>query len=157
MKPASFQMLPIRALTIVLALQLLAGCASSTVRLPEDAPGGATVRVEDKVRNPAVTGLLEQAEKQQAAGELRQASATLERALRIAPRDPRIRTRLASLRLDQNDPFQAKELARMAVVYGSGRPELQAEAWDVIAAAERMIGNHVEAELAAQEARRLRQ
>ena len=139
------------------ALLMLAACTSTPPPAPDE-PAGASIDTKENVlQNPAVIGLLEQAEEQHDSGDLLRASATLERALRIAPRDPRIRTRLGWLRLDQNDPFQAKELARMAVVYASGQPELQAEAWDVIAAAERMIGNQVEAELAAQEARRLRQ
>ena len=109
------------------------------------------------VQNPAVVALMAEADRQQAAGNLPLAASALERALRIEPRDAALRIRLGQLRLAQGDPFQAKELARMAVVYAGEQQGIQAEAWDLIAAAERAIGNQVEATLAAEEADRLRQ
>lgn len=108
------------------------------------------------VQNPAVVALVEESQRQRRAGNFGLAASALERALRIAPRDARLRIQLAGLRLEQGDPFQAKELARMGVVYAGGQPDVEADAWDVIAAAERAIGNQVEATLAAQEATRLR-
>lgn len=130
----------------------LAACAAKP---PRDYSTGGGEQAP-AVQNPAVVALMAEAGRQQAAGNLALAASALERALRIAPRDAALRIELGRLRMEQGDPFQAKELARMAVVYSGERHELQAEAWDLIAAAERVIGNQVEATLAAEEAERLR-
>lgn len=130
---------------------LLTACATPS---SERERPGATAAPD--VQNPAVVALVEESARQRRAGNFGLAASALERALRITPRDASLRIQLAELRLEQGDPFQAKELARMGVVYASGQPEVEADAWDVIAAAERAIGNQVEATLAAQEATRLR-
>lgn len=139
---------------LFMAVLALAACAAREPS-PDYRTTGGTEQAP-AYQNPAVVALLEEAERQRDAGNLNLAAAALERALRIAPRDPMLRIRLGWLRLEQGDPFQAKELARMAVVYAGEQHDLQADAWDVIAAAERAIGNQVEATLAAQEAERLR-
>ncbi|HEX6928728.1 MAG TPA: tetratricopeptide repeat protein [Gammaproteobacteria bacterium] len=141
----------IRILLLLLGVALSA-CASTP---PSDWSTGNGEQAP-AVQNPAVVALMAEAERQQAAGNHALAASALERALRIAPHDAVLRIELGRLRLAQGDPFQAKELARMAVVYSGEQHELQAEAWDLIAAAERAIGNHVEATLAAEEAARLR-
>jgi len=140
-----------RILLFTLCL-LLAACAT---RPQGDTrrPGEADVPA---VQNPAVVSLQEEAERQRKAGNYGHAASALERALRISPRDPVLRVQLGQLRIAQGDPFQAKELARMGVVYAAGQPAVEADAWDVIAVAERAIGNQVEATLAEQEATRLR-
>lgn len=130
---------------------LLAACATPT---GEQRRPGTTEPVS--AQNPAVDALVEESERQRGVGNFALAASALERALRITPRDAALRVQLAELRLQQGDPFQAKELARMGVVYGHGQPGVEADAWDVIAAAERAIGNQVEATLAEQEATRLR-
>lgn len=130
---------------------LLTACASQ----PRDWSTGDEAEAP-AIQNPAVVALMAEAERQQAAGNHALAASALERALRIAPHDAALRIELGRLRLAQGDPFQAKELARMAVVYSGEAHELQADAWDLISAAERAIGNQVEATLAAEEAARLR-
>lgn len=136
----------------------LSGCGVAPV---EEDPQAIVVQqgaaIQSAQQNPAVISLLEEANRLQSAGDLPGASASLERAIRIAPRDARLRERLGWLRLSQNDPFQAKALARMAVAYSSGNPELQASAWELIAASEAAIGNTRESDLAREEANRLRQ
>ncbi|HEX7030980.1 MAG TPA: tetratricopeptide repeat protein [Gammaproteobacteria bacterium] len=137
---------------LVLMLLVLAACASQPPRDwstgdEEEAPA---------VQNPAVVALMAEAERQRTAGNYPLAASALERALRIAPHDPVLRIELGRLRLEQGDPFQAKELARMAVVYSGEQHEIQADAWELIADAERAIGNQVEATLATEEAERLR-
>lgn len=144
-----------KKLAVILIPLLLAACASKPESrdeaLPPDVaqPAGA-------YQNPAVISLMEEAEQYREQGKPDMAAASLERALRISPRDPVLRERLGWLRLEQGDPFQAKELARMVVVYASGRPLVQASAWELIAEAEAEIGNMMESELARQEAERLR-
>lgn len=140
-----------RILVIALLL-LLAACAARDIATGPEREAETPV-----VQNPAVIALLEEAERQRSAGRLDLAASAMERALRISPHDPLLRLRLGWLRLEQNDPFQAKALARMAFVYaGEQRPGLRADAWDLIAAAERAIGDQVEATLAEQEAAKLR-
>lgn len=140
--------------TVLILLMLsLAACAGREP--PRDWSTGRDVEAP-AVQNPAVVALLAEAERQQAVGNYGLAASALERALRISPRDPVLRIALGRLRLEQGDPFQAKELARMAVVYSGDQHEVQADAWDLIAAAEDAIGNPMEATLAKQEAARLR-
>lgn len=131
----------------------LAACAA---REPSPDYSTGDDRQAPAIQNPAVVALLAEAERQQAAGNYGLAASALERALRIAPHDAVLRIELGRLRLAQGDPFQAKELARMAVVYAGEQHDVQADAWDLIAAAERAIGNQVEATLASEEAERLR-
>ena len=144
----------------MLALLLLGACAGGPQLEPTGDNGfyqdGSSDAGAERPQNPAVIALLEEANRQEQAGNPGLASSAVERALRIAPRDPRVRLRLGWLRLGQDDPFQAKEFARLAYVHAAGNDELQAEAWDLIAAAETRIGNRDEAELARQEAARLR-
>lgn len=137
------------------AFLMLGACASGDVQRDTHRTG-STDEQASAPRNPAVVALGSEAQRQRAAGNLPLAASALERALRIAPRDPVLRIELGRLRLAQRDPFQAKELARMAVVYAGEDNAVQADAWDLIADAERAIGNQVEATLAAQEAERLR-
>ena len=136
-----------------IALMMLAACAGREP--PRDYSTGDREEAP-AVQNPAVVALLAEAERQRAVGNFALAASALERALRISPRDPGLRIALGRLRLDQGDPFQAKELARMAVVYAGNRNDVQADAWDIIADAEDAIGNPMEATLARQEAARLR-
>lgn len=138
---------------IVLFSLLVTACAGTGA--PRDTADEG-VEPAPPYQNPAVIALLEEAERQRTAGNLSLAASAVERALRISPRDPVLRIRLGWLRLEQGDPFQAKELARMGVVYAGERDVVEADAWELVAAAERAIGNQVEAALAAQEAERLR-
>jgi len=59
----------------------------------------------------AIAGLMESARGDAAAGRLVQAAGTLERALRIEPRNPRLWHELAKVRLRQGDEAQAANLA----------------------------------------------
>ena len=81
------------------------------------------------------------------------ASASLERALRIAPREPQVLYRLAQVRLDQGDAGQAEQLARRGLSYASGRPTLQAGLWELVAQARERQGDASGAADARQRAR----
>jgi predicted Zn-dependent protease len=61
--------------------------------------------------NVAVAGLLDSARADAAAGRLPTAAASLERALRIEPRNPRLWQELARVRLQQGDYAQAESTA----------------------------------------------
>ncbi|MNE79771.1 Beta-barrel assembly-enhancing protease [compost metagenome] len=93
------------------------------------------------------------AQQQQGSGDFNGASSSLERAQRIAPREPQVLFRLAQVRLAQGDAAQAEQLARRALTYANGRPDLQAELWNTIAQAREKQGDSAGAALARQKAR----
>ena len=67
-----------------------------------------------------------------AAGRLPNAAATLERALRIEPRNPRLWHELAKVRLRQSDYSQAESLAARSNTYAGSDSELRAANQKVI-------------------------
>ena len=86
-----------------LLIALLAGCATRQEPAPE-APATPPVPEAPAIReNVAIAGLMQSARDDAAAGRLVQAAATLERALRIEPRNPRLWNELARVRLRQGD------------------------------------------------------
>lgn len=80
-----------------------------------------------------VLALINTAQQQRAQGDLNGAASSLERAQRIAPREPQVLYRLAEIRLMQGDLAQAEQLAQRGLSHSSGRPALQAGLWDLIA------------------------
>lgn len=85
--------------------------------------------------SPAVVALLDQARNQARVGEGEQAAASLERALRIEPRNPWLWHRLAVLRLQQRYWDQAVDLANRSNSLAAGNPRLLGGNWQVIAEA----------------------
>src|SRR5258708_28319665 len=81
---------------------ILAGCA--TVYQPVPAPAPAPAAPTESI---AIAGLMESARADTAVGRLANAAASLERALRIEPRNPRLWHELAGVRLQQGDYAQA--------------------------------------------------
>ena len=92
-----------------LLIVLLAGCATRQEPAPE-APPPPPEQPAIK-ENVAIAGLVQSARDDAAGGRLVQAAATLERALRIEPRNPRLWHELARVRLRQGDTAQAANLA----------------------------------------------
>jgi tetratricopeptide (TPR) repeat protein len=116
----------IRSITILLLL--LAGCASA----PEPGPAPAPVEQAPPPylgprENVAVAGLLESARADAAAGRLATAAASLERALRIEPRNPRLWQELARVRLQQGDYAQAESTAARSNSWAGNDSALRAE------------------------------
>jgi predicted Zn-dependent protease len=133
---------------------LLAGCASVTtppgaissstapsgeqqLQQPQQ-PGVAEPFVIEPVQrasmseNRAVVSLLEQAQSESGAGKHDAAGASLERALRIEPRNPWVWTELAEVRLAEGQYAQAITLARKSNSFSGGKRRVQAENWQVI-------------------------
>ena len=111
-----------------LVLLLLAGCASSPEQSPAPAPvEQAPAPYPAPRESVAVAGLMESARNDAAAGRLPRASATLERALRIEPGNPRLWHELARVRLQQGDPAQAQNLAARSNSYAGNDSALRAE------------------------------
>ena len=75
----------------------------------------------------AVAGLMDSARTDAAAGRLAEAAATLERALRIEPRNPRLWQELAHVRLQQGDFPQAESLAQRSNSWAGNDTALRAE------------------------------
>jgi predicted Zn-dependent protease len=99
----------------LLAALILAGCATrepGPVETPPQTPAPAPVpETPARTENLAVAGLMDGARADLAAGRLGSAAASLERALRIEPRNPRLWHELARVRLRQGDHAQAESTA----------------------------------------------
>lgn len=119
---------------------------------PSGIPSGDDLAADEQLEGP-VLALLTTAQQQQGSGDLNGAASSLERAQRIAPREPQVLYRLAEVRLAQGDAAQAEQFARRALSYASGRPALQASLWDLIAQARERQGDPAGAAQARERAR----
>jgi Tfp pilus assembly protein PilF len=118
-------------LLVVLAL---AGCATTyQTPAPVEAPAQQQPQVIARAESPAIAGLLESARSDAAAGKLGSAAATLERALRIEPRNPRLWHELAKVRLRQGDYGQAESLAARSNTYAGSDAELRTANQKIVA------------------------
>lgn len=91
--------------------------------------------------NRAVMALLDRAQADAGSGRPDAASATLERALRIEPRNARLWHELAQLRLAQGQYAQAISLAQKSNSFAGAQRQLQAMNWRVIGQARIAQGN----------------
>jgi len=113
---------------------LLTGCAAppqgpsepAATPPPPEAPAAPK-------ENVAIAGLMESARADAASGKLVQAAASLERALRIEPRNPRLWQELARVRMLQAQFAQAENMAARSNSYAGSDNALRAENWRLIA------------------------
>lgn len=163
---------------------LLAGCASVTTQptakpaapeaipqgaIPQEAippgmpqpPAGAVViepvPKSDMSGNPAIIALLDRARFDAQAGRREEAGASLERALRIEPRNAWLWNELAQLRLAQGQYAQAITLAQKSISFAGRDRRLQAVNWRVIGNARVAQGDSPGAEQAFKRAAELEQ
>ena len=122
--------------------------ASAPSGIPSNSGG---LSADEQLDGP-VLALLTTAQSQQSGGDLNGASSSLERAQRVAPREPQVLYRLAQVRLAQGDAAQAEQLARRGLTYANGRASLQASLWELIAQAREKQGDSAGAALARQKA-----
>lgn len=120
--------------------------------MPSGVPSSGGLAADEQLDGP-VLALLTTAQQQQGSGDLNGAASSLERAQRIAPREPQVLYRLAEVRLAQGDAAQAEQFARRALSYASGRPALQASLWNLIAQAREQQGDPAGAAQARERAR----
>lgn len=109
--------------------------------MPSGVPSPRSGLAADEQLDGPVLALLTTAQQLQGGGDLNGAASSLERAQRIAPREPQVLYRLAQVRLAQGDALQAEQLSRRALSYASGRPALQASLWELIAQARERQGD----------------
>ena len=103
--------------------------------------------------NPAVIALLQGASEQQKQGNYSAAQSSLERAQRIAPRDPQVYLRLADLRRQQGQYLQAEQLALKGLTLARGKSGLERKLWFLIADIRSEGGDHSGAAAARDKAR----
>ncbi|HHW77828.1 MAG TPA: tetratricopeptide repeat protein, partial [Xanthomonadaceae bacterium] len=96
--------------------------------------------------NQAVAALLDSADKYVKSNQLDKAGASLERALRIEPRNAGIWHDLAQIRLHQGQYQQAESLASKSSNLAGGNRALQSRNWKLIASARKAAGNVAGAE-----------
>ncbi|WP_188749353.1 tetratricopeptide repeat protein [Marinobacterium zhoushanense] len=105
-------------------------------------------------RNAAVVALLDSASQNTQGGDLRAAQSSLERALRIAPRDPQVYYQLADVQRRLGQFMQAEQVALKGVNVANGQPAELRRLWSLIALIRSDAGNSAGARAAQQEASR---
>lgn len=120
---------------------------------PSGIPSASGGLAADEQLDGPVLALLTTAQQQQSSGDLNGASSSLERAQRVAPREPQVLYRLAQVRMAQGDAAQAEQFARRGLTFASGRPDLQASLWGLIAQAREKQGDAAGAASARQKAK----
>jgi predicted Zn-dependent protease len=85
--------------------------------------------------------LARQAEQQRQSGDYAGAAASLERSLRIAPREAYLWNRLARVRLEQGQAGQAGNLASRSNDLAGDTPNVKQDNWRVIAESKRRSGD----------------
>jgi Tfp pilus assembly protein PilF len=160
-----------RLCSILVAALLFAGCKTTTTTPPpaaatvtpatEQAPQPEEALVIEPVQrasmsdNRAVVALLNQAQAESGAGKHDAASASLERALRIEPRNPWVWEELAQVRLAEGQYDKASSLARKSNSFAGGKRRVQAVNWQVIGKARVAQGDSAGAEQAFKRAQEL--
>jgi len=130
----------IRGLFFFAVLLLLASCATlQPVVVPEPVLSS---------RNEAVVALLDTAHSQSSSGELEAAGASLERALRIEPRNPHLWQELARVRLSQGQYREAENMAAKSSTLAAGDRYLRTENWRIIGQARTRLGDYQGAQAA---------
>lgn len=90
---------------------------------------------------PAADGLARQAELQRQQGDYAGAAATLERSLRIAPREAYLWNRLARVRMEQGLTSQAGQLAARSNDLAGSQENVKRDNWRIIAESRRRAGD----------------
>lgn len=126
---------------LLLIFVLLGGCATPPAP-PETRPEPPPVAPAPPAKeNIAVAGLMETARADAASGNLAGAAASIERALRIEPRNARLWHELARVRLKQGQYAQAENVAARSNSWAGDDRALRAENWRLIAESRRARGD----------------
>ena len=138
------------SIPFLMTLLLVSGCATSPqprdddtvdsrVRQParQDSAGAQVFPLE----NPAVRQLQDNASAAEATGDYDQATALLERALRIQPRNPEILQHMAEVQLHTRDWNQALNFASRSYDVGPRVGEICSRNWRTISVAREYLGD----------------
>jgi tetratricopeptide (TPR) repeat protein len=153
---------------VLVATVLLAGCASSGARPPSQAPVAVAIPEPAPVPAPApapeaapapaappssagVGYLVAAAERQVGSGQYEQAAASLERALRLEPKNARLWHRLARVRFDQGQWSQSVQFAQKSNQLSGTDRALRTANFQLLAESYNRLGQWQKAE----EARRM--
>ena len=112
---------------VALLALLVAACAAPQPAPVGEAPPAPPEPAPAVKESVAIAGLMDSARSDAAAGRLAEAASTLERALRIEPRNPRLWQELARMRLQQGDFPQAESLAQRSNSWAGSDGALRAE------------------------------
>ena len=112
---------------VALLALIAAACAAPQPAPVGEAPPAPPEPAPAVKESVAIAGLMDSARSDAAAGRLAEAASTLERALRIEPRNPRLWQELARIRLQQGDFPQAESLAQRSNSWAGSDGALRAE------------------------------
>ena len=126
---------------------------SSTITNKAIVPVSPSV-IEPSKQNAAVVALLDSAQQHKLEGDLRSAQTSLQRAQRIAPRDPEVYYALANTHRDLQDYALAEQVALKGVSIVQGQPTQLLRFWTLIADIRSDAGNLSGAEKAKEMANR---
>jgi len=121
---------------------------------PAPEPALAPAPAPAPIQSAAVASLMDGARADVAAGRLANAAASLERALRIEPRNARLWQELARVRLKQGEYAQAESVAARSNSWAGSDNRLRAENWRLIAQAREARGDAAGARAALEAAER---
>lgn len=134
-----------KILWLLILLSLLAACSAHSPAPVEDREINARVRTpasQDSagvqvysLQNPAVRELTAQAKEAEQKGDLALASAYLERAMRIQPRDPQLLQQMAEIKLQKQNYQQALNFAERSYEIGPRVGEICSRNWRTIGVA----------------------
>lgn len=115
---------------------------------PLDTPLDTPVEPLPPSANPAVIALLDTAETDAGSGRLPTAIASVERALRIEPKNPVLWQKLAALKLQKGDYQQAENFAARSNSWAGSNKALMAKNWRIISEARSLRGDNAGAKAA---------
>jgi cytochrome c-type biogenesis protein CcmH/NrfG len=112
-------------------------------------PATAPPRISEPNAQPdyavPTLALLQQSQRAVGEGNLDEAIAYVERAIRMNPKDPELWLRLAELQLSADHPASAAQVAQKAIALSGSETEVQRKAWLVVADARERQGDAEEA------------
>src|SRR6267142_618304 len=144
---------PLAAILVFAAF--LSACASTPQFAPTPPPPPSPFSTPGHPESPAIASLMDNARAEYVAGRPANAAASLERALRIEPRNPRLWQELSRVRLDQKEFAQAESFAQRSNSWAGDDNALRFENWQLIAKAREARGDAGGAKAALDAAERL--
>jgi Tfp pilus assembly protein PilF len=122
----------VRLLLVFLLCAVGAGCTTAPFSASSPGPAsrdpGRAEPAEPAPQSTASVALLEQSRAARGAGRYAEATASLERALRIDPNNPLLWIELAEVKAADGDRQQAREMARKALTLAGGDRAIEARA-----------------------------